>query len=609
MFVNYCVIARLLAILLMLSIMLFSINGYANTPLENYQTLTNLKHLNTEKNRSFVNQIATKVVSDEYRFVQAPTYAYIAKLKANDGNWLEGKHYLGQAISTLSAVKNDDLLIDTLENISWIFFIRGDYTEAIFYVQKMADHAYVTGNQRGQISALNRLALSYIELELYELAIEPLELALGLARETKNYDSEFLALLYLINTRIALPNANPQDTLALTLVADLVPSKLNIDDGYLPRLKGVIHQQLGHWADAEKWLKLAEKKAKDNHDVRLLQMVTKSLSEFYLATNKPRIALNLAISSSQFNNQLQHSNSQAALDYLLSNIYQRLGDDENSLKHLRAYAEFQTTASDKNTVNLITTMDKRIDSIKQQQQLIELENSTLTNQVIAQESMNKQQLYIFIILALILVFCFFIIVFIVRHQMLKAQILLSMKDELTGAYSRSYLANYLPALQSRFEREPATELSLGALIIDCDDFKFINDTFGHAGGDKALKSIVACITTQIREHDLLLRWGGDEFVVVCESISQKQIRELAHRITRSISDLLIEYDEVTLTVTVSTGYAWHNKAKSFNFDGLVNTADEFLLATKRTGKNNSLGDGVNVNTVNKFTHGLTEENI
>ncbi|WP_158089063.1 tetratricopeptide repeat-containing diguanylate cyclase [Cognaticolwellia mytili] len=582
--------SRSSARILLLLMLTFPAYSYASTPLENYQALKNLQHLNTEKNRDLVNQLMIEASNEEYQFLQAPIYAYIARLKTNDGNWLEGKHYLDKAVSTISTIKNNDLLIDALESISWIFFIRGDYSEAILYVQKMAEHAYETANQRGQIVALNRLALSYIELDLYELAIEPLELALKLARKTKNYDSEFLATLYLISARINLDDVDPNETLALTLVAERIPSKFNSDDGYLPRLKGVVNEQLGNFDVAEKWFKLSESRAKSSHDVRLLQIVSLSLSELYLKTNQLWIALDYAITSLEYNSQLQHANTQATLHYLLSNIYQQLGDDKNSLKFLRAYADYQNAASDKGTVSLISTMDKRIENIKRQQKLAQLENSLLSSKVTSQKNKNKQQVFIFIIIALALFFCFFIIVFFVHHRMLKTQIVSSMKDELTGVFCRSYLKNYLPAVKSRFERETNQELSLGAVIIDCDDFKFINDTFGHAGGDKALKAIVNTIKTQIRKNDLLLRWGGDEFVLICESVSQVQIQELAKRITRSISDLLIEYDETTLTVTISAGFALHDKTEDFNFDGLIKAADEFLLATKKRGKNSYLGD-------------------
>jgi len=593
---------------LLLVALLFG-EALAQNPRESYAELKALQHLNTNTNRVFVEQLLSQVRGQEYVTLQAPIYAYIAKLKTNDGNWIDGKNYLDQAISALEQVENDNLLIESLEHISWIFFIRGDYSEAIFYVQKMADHAYKIGNIHGQIVALNRLAVSYIELELFELATEPLLVALDLARKTKDVDSEFLTILYLINTRINLDNVNPQKTLGLTRVAKRIASKFNTDDGYLPRLKGVVNQQIGEFDIAEDWFKLAENKAKANHDVRLLQMVSKNLSEFYLLTHKPLLALDYAIASLDYNNQMGHSNTRASIHYLLSQIYQQQGDDKNSLKYLRSYAEFQHSASDKNTVSLITTMDKRIENIKRQQQLAELENLSLSNKVMTQENKNRQQFFIFIIVALVLIFCFFIIVFIIHHYMLKAQIVLSMKDELTGVFCRSYLKNYLPAVQSRFERETDSTLSLGALIIDCDDFKFINDTFGHAGGDKVLKAIVNNISTQIREHDLLLRWGGDEFVLICESVSRTQMSELANRIIASIGDMLIEYDQATLSVTVSAGYALHDRAESFNFDGLIKSADEFLLATKKSGKNSYLGDDISDTNLDNYINNASAEAI
>lgn len=582
---------------------------YAQDPVEYYAELKKLQHLNNDKNRRFVEGILSKINHQKFVKYQAPIYAYIAKLKVNDGNWLDGKRYLVRSIATLSKVENDHLLLDSLEYISSIFFMHGDYSKALLYVQKMAEHAYETGNSRGQIAALNRLAMTYIELELFQLAIKPLQLAQTLAQESKNYDSEFLTTLYLINARINLPDVDPQETLALTSVAENIPSKLNIDDGYLSRLKGVVHQQLGNFETAESWFKSSERQAESAHDVRLLQMVSKNLSELFLANNSPLLALDYATTSLAFSEQMEHGNKRAAIHFLLSNIYQQMGDDKNSLKYLRSYTDYQLSANEKNTVSLIIGMEQRIESIRTQQQHAELKNSVLINQVTAQENKQQQQLYFFIIIALVLVFCFFTVIFYIRHRMLKAQILLSMKDELTGVFSRSYLKEYLPAVKSRFERESDGALSLGVLIIDCDDFKFINDTFGHAGGDKALKAIVNTIMTQIRAHDLLLRWGGDEFVVICESVSENELREFADRITRSISDMLIEYDEATLTVTISAGYALHDKNQNFDFDALIKSADEFLLASKKSGKNNYLGHNSSGFKSEYFPNNLFSNNV
>lgn len=570
--------------------MFFVSTALAQKPSEHYAQLKKLPHINTDKNRLFVEQVLNQVQSKPYVIWQAPIYAYIAKLTTKQGNWTDGKRYLEQAISRLELVDNDNLMIDAFESISWVYFIRGNYVQAIFYLQKMSDYAHNSHHARGQIIALNRLALSYIELELFDLAIAPLQSALALARQTKDFDNEFLALLYLINARINLANIDPKDTLALILTAEKIPSKFNAGAGYLPRLKGIVNQQLDNYPLAEQWLKVAEDLANKNHDIRLLQMVSQSLSGLYMATDQALLARDYALTSLTYNNQMDHASARADIFYLLSKIYQQLGDDKNALKYSRGYAEYQHSASDKNIVSLLNAMAKRVETSKHQQKLTELENSLLNNKISRQIKEKQQQLYIFLIIVLVLVFCFFFGIFVNHHRMLKAQIDLSMKDELTGAFCRSYLRTYLPAAQSRFEREQDKELSIGALIIDCDDFKFINDTFGRAGGDKALIAIVDNISSHIREHDVLLRWGGDEFVLICESVSEIQMRELANRIIRSISDMHIVYEEATLTVTVSAGYALHEKTEDFNFDSLIKAADEFLLVAKKSGKNNCLGD-------------------
>lgn len=600
MLLNNWYLLRNFTIISLLLVALIGIKAYAQEATERdasesldvYAELKSIQNLNTDKNRLFIKILIADLAAGEHADFQAASYALIAKLETKAGYWQVGKHYLDLAITRLARVKKDHLYLDTLESISAVFLLRGEYFDTIEYVRKIADYAYETKNTHGEIVALNRLALSYIQLNLFQLAIKPLQTSLSLTRETNNYFYEFLSTMYLIYARINLPEFDPQETLDLIEVAEKIPSRLNNENGNLFRFKGLVQQQIGNFSAADKWLKLALTKARSDQDMRLLQVVNKDLAALYLAIDKPLLALDYAIKSLGQNNQMLQVKARADTHYLISNIYLQMGDDENSLKHLRAYADLQLVVNKTNTISLITTMEKRIDDIKTQQKKSALENSLLMNKVMAEEHKNKQQLFIFIITALALTFCFCIIVFFVRHRMLKAQVITSMKDGLTGLFCRSYLKIYLPAIQSRFERETNSELTLGALIIDCDDFKFINDTFGHAGGDKALKAIVNTISRQIREHDLLLRWGGDEFVLICESVSHSQMRELANRIIGSINELLIEYDAVRLSVTISAGYALHNKAENFNFDGLIKAADAFLLATKKSGKNNYLGQSV-----------------
>lgn len=164
-----------------------------------------------------------------------------------------------------------------------------------------------------------------------------------------------------------------------------------------------------------------------------------------------------------------------------------------------------------------------------------------------------------------------------------------MKDSLTGAYGRSYLQHYLPGAMARYLRATNEKESFGVIAIDCDDFKLINEKHGHAGGDIALKAIVDTLMVQIRSNDHLFRWGGDEFILMCEQVSESQLNEISQRLTSSVNKLSIEYDQLIMTPTISVGYALHEKEGEFDLGRLLKRADKYLYQTKRSGKNSFVG--------------------
>src|SRR5690606_36620786 len=94
-------------------------------------------------------------------------------------------------------------------------------------------------------------------------------------------------------------------------------------------------------------------------------------------------------------------------------------------------------------------------------------------------------------------------------------------DEMTGAYNFRYLNNWLG--------EPSGE-AMSLLFMDIDDFALFNDTYGHAEGDKVLALLVETIRKSVREDDHVIRYGGDEFVVLLRGVDAEGARRLAGRI-------------------------------------------------------------------------------
>ncbi len=123
-------------------------------------------------------------------------------------------------------------------------------------------------------------------------------------------------------------------------------------------------------------------------------------------------------------------------------------------------------------------------------------------------------------------------------------------DQLTGLPNRLFLAVHLPEAINEARRTGAT---LAVLFLDLDRFKHINDSRGHEAGDKLLKTVAARVKSTVREEDVVVRMGGDEFIVVLKNVkSPQQINETASRINEALSAPVI-LDGRPLVTTVSIG--------------------------------------------------------
>ena len=152
-------------------------------------------------------------------------------------------------------------------------------------------------------------------------------------------------------------------------------------------------------------------------------------------------------------------------------------------------------------------------------------------------------------------------------------------DNLTGLYSRGYFDHFLDLEIKRSHRQ---KTPVALLMIDIDNFKQINDTFGHLAGDKILKQLGDLIRFNIREIDLAARYGGEEFAVVMSNTDTQEAEKAAERIRQSIQEN--GFADSNSIVTVSIGIAlFPLDAKSM--DELIEKADTSLYKAKRDGKN------------------------
>ncbi|ADQ40998.1 diguanylate cyclase with GAF sensor [Caldicellulosiruptor acetigenus I77R1B] len=157
---------------------------------------------------------------------------------------------------------------------------------------------------------------------------------------------------------------------------------------------------------------------------------------------------------------------------------------------------------------------------------------------------------------------------------------MAMVDGLTGAFNRIYLYEVLEReIQASAGRYPVS-----IALFDVDNFKKLNDTYGHLFGDKVLQTIVRIAREKVRKGDIVARYGGEEFIIVFNHLESNEAYKVVERIRRAIESETIEDNLIQTRVTVSFGIASY-PLHADNVKDLIKCADVAMYRAKSSGKN------------------------
>jgi two-component system cell cycle response regulator len=169
-------------------------------------------------------------------------------------------------------------------------------------------------------------------------------------------------------------------------------------------------------------------------------------------------------------------------------------------------------------------------------------------------------------------------------------------DALTGVNNRRFLEQRIGEELKRSQRhgEP-----LSCQFFDIDFFKSINDKYGHQGGDWVLSLVAVAIKHQLRDNDVFVRYGGEEFVALLSDTDELKALETAERVRKVIQSLVVAMNDVSISVTVSIGVSTYlPDGKSISVDSeevaarLIKAADSALYKAKRNGRNRVENGGI-----------------
>jgi diguanylate cyclase (GGDEF)-like protein len=155
-------------------------------------------------------------------------------------------------------------------------------------------------------------------------------------------------------------------------------------------------------------------------------------------------------------------------------------------------------------------------------------------------------------------------------------------DGLTNIYNRRF---GMTRLQEDFGRASREQSALSVVMVDIDHFKNINDNYGHLVGDKAIMLIASILKKTLRDGDIVVRYGGEEFLMILQGASSKDAAEVSERIRHKVEDSTLNVGEQQIGMTVSIGVCGYPETNVADEVSLIDKADQALYHAKQTGRN------------------------
>lgn len=462
---------------------------------------------------------------------------------------------LSQASQALALVGRREptvVLGELYDTTGWAHFCIGDYAEAFELLLRALAVAESVEDRNLQAYVLDSLANVESSTGRSQEALEMQSRALALHRELEDLIGEATTLNNMAYTKMELGDMDgalrsaeaaadyaEQAERPVLLVAALdTLSEVHLAVGKLTEAEGF----------ARRGLELAANNGWRTDETNcLIGLARVALAREHLhdAHTLGQLALALA-------DQDQRNVEQCRCHELLSEVLERQVDFVGALFHFKRFHELQQARLNAEAQNRIANLrvERQLESARKNAEIHRLRTLAL------EQDLEEGR--------------------ILQEQLEAAASL----DPLTALFNRGHLPIIAESLQSELERGR----SASVVILDIDDFKSINDTFGHRAGDRILVSVAQDMVANVRDGDITCRYGGDEFLVYLAGAEPEHALATAERIRGAISDCKHEQDGSCILVSASLGIASVSPEHPTTLDMLIERADAALYAAKDGGR-------------------------
>ncbi|WP_448565529.1 tetratricopeptide repeat-containing diguanylate cyclase [Thalassotalea ganghwensis] len=487
---------------------------------------------------------------------------------------------IGQVYNTRAVINS---------NQSKLYLALQDYLAALKIFEKTPD-------DRFNVIITSNISVIYIQLEEWRKAIHYNQKAIELYEEGRFIDNNQLALLYLnastINGRIDDKNLKADQERYLKKAQGIAETTgnehLKID--IISNL-AALYLQHGKYEVAENQIKQCLNRANALNYPATIARCSSLQGELLISRGKFSEALVLFSKAEQTFKELEILDSLAEVYRFYSKAYQAMENYQQALEYNEQYHQLIKDILYNKRQQKLFALEEQYAAESKQQKIALLEASNaLTKAKLVQRSL-REKIWLILILFGSLIMAFLIRRHIIiqrsNNRLLKKNSKLyqeSHHDALTGLCNRRFLESYLEDMKNDLGHY---QQSYAVALIDVDHFKQANDTYGHEAGDEALKALATTLTQSVRSHDVVVRWGGEEFVIIFCFKQGDPYLKAAERIQQKFSQSPITTSAGQLNISFSMGITPALSANTLvnQWPSLLEAADKALYHAKASGRN------------------------
>lgn len=460
-----------------------------------------------------------------------------------------------RALEWMETLPCPDLEMDIRCNLIWAYLQLGELEQAMQYALNALDTAHARRDRWGQVLMLDAIGNIYINMGEAADALENSLRGLALLREMGDVRSEGAELNNIATHYLQLGNHDA--------ALECVNASLNLAESagypffYINALgtKGEIYLARREYTRAVELFEQALNGAQQ-YDMHLAWVANKlMLGQLYHHSAQPQLAIQSLRAGLARAAEHKIRFYETSLHLQLAELLEEQNDFQNALAHYKTYQELREQVIYKSSrrVNSLTILNR----LKVTQRMVEhLHRETETLRAELRENQRRQD---------------------TLSQ-------LATQDPLTGISNRRHLVEQIEQIL----QAQSSDACLALILIDVDNFKDINDTYGHLVGDTVLQLIVSQVRAQLRPQDVPGRLGGDEFALLLPDTCGVQAQNIGERLRVAVENNPVFHANTHIQIHISVGVAHTAPGQRGTVAALLETADRALYQVKRSGRNQTI---------------------